>query len=78
LAEASRLGHLFSKSETCVSTISLASHLAFTKRGSCQEDRDQASHCPMNTYVISTAEKLMVSASSSTVQAACPVLLQKF
>jgi hypothetical protein len=44
------LGHLISKSETYVSTISLASHLAFTRSPSCQEDRDQASHCSMNTY----------------------------
>jgi hypothetical protein len=44
------LGHPFLKSERCTSTISLASHLALTKRDSSQEDRDQASHCLMSMY----------------------------
>jgi hypothetical protein len=32
------LKHLFIKLEMCASILSLASHLAFTKRGPCQED----------------------------------------
>jgi hypothetical protein len=59
------VGHPFSKSETCTSTISLASHLAFTKRDSCQEDRDQASHSLMSTYAPLSATRQKDDARSS-------------
>jgi hypothetical protein len=42
------LGHLFTKLQSCTSTIALISHLAFTKRRTGQVTREQASQCSMN------------------------------
>jgi len=49
LAEASPLGHPFIKSETCAWTISLVSHLVFTKRCMEQGNRERANPCLLNT-----------------------------
>src|SRR6266550_8506904 len=62
------LRHLFIKLEMCASIISLASHLAFTKRGSCQEDREQASACSLNTHASLSATKQMDDVFSSSVK----------
>src|SRR6266436_9479395 len=42
------LGHLFTKLESCASTIALISSLAFMKRRTGPETREQASQCSMN------------------------------
>ena len=42
------LGHPFTKSETCAGTISLVSHLVFTKRCMEQENREEAHPCFLN------------------------------
>ena len=62
------LRHLFIKLEMCASIISLASHLAFTKRGSCQEDREQASACSLNTHASLSATKQRDDVFSSSVK----------
>src|SRR5260221_5980761 len=44
------LTHLFTKSEGYASTMALISHLAFTKRCTCEETQEQASSCSMNIH----------------------------
>src|SRR5260370_37814144 len=62
------LRHLFIKLERCASIISLASHLAFTKRGPHQEDREQASSCSLNTHASLSATKQRDDVFSSSVK----------
>jgi hypothetical protein len=62
------LKHLFIKLGMCASIISLVSHLAFTKRGSCQEDREQASSCSLNTHASLSATKQRNDVVSSSVK----------
>jgi hypothetical protein len=63
------LGHLFTKSESCASTIAPISYLAFMKRRTGPETREQASQCSMNilhTPISST--KLRSNIFSSSVE----------
>ncbi len=50
VAGAGYLAHLFTKSEDYASTMALISHLAFTKRCTCEETQEQASSCSMNIH----------------------------
>lgn len=60
--------HAITNSETCAETISLVSHLVFTKRCMEQENREQANPCLLNTDAPLPATRQREDAFSSSME----------